>query len=357
MSDDVNSPCIDSGDPNSPVAFEPFPNGRIINMGAYGGTLQASKSPTGHHAKYGGGMGEPNNPYLVYTAEQMNAISNEPNDWDRHFKIMAHIDLLVYSYDRALMAPDTNDLEPDHQGVSFTGLFDGNYRTISGLTINGVNYLGLFGKLETGAEVKNLGLTDVGIAGSDYVGGLVGFNRGDIASSYITGIVVGDIRIGGITGRNWGNVTASYSAVTASGNSDVGGIAAGNYGSITACYNTGTVTANGDVGGIVGENYGSIDSSYSTGEVSGESRAGGLVGDRNLSYGIVTDCFWNVQTRGQDNSAGGTGKTTTEMQTAATFIEEGWDFVGETANGTEDIWWILEGQDYPRLWWELIPEN
>lgn len=30
----------------------------------------------------------------------------------------------------------------------------------------------------------------------------------------------------------------------------------------------------------------------------------------------------------------------------------GWDFVGEAANGTEDIWWIDEGKDYPRLWWE-----
>ena len=26
--------------------------------------------------------------------------------------------------------------------------------------------------------------------------------------------------------------------------------------------------------------------------------------------------------------------------------------VDETENGTEDIWWIVEGQDYPRLWWE-----
>ncbi len=34
-----------------------------------------------------------------------------------------------------------------------------------------------------------------------------------------------------------------------------------------------------------------------------------------------------------------------------------WDFVDETENGTEDIWWILEGQDYPRLWWELIEDN
>ena len=43
--DDVTSPCIDAGDPNSPVALEPFPNGGIINMGAYGGTSEASKSP------------------------------------------------------------------------------------------------------------------------------------------------------------------------------------------------------------------------------------------------------------------------------------------------------------------------
>ena len=34
-----------------------------------------------------------------------------------------------------------------------------------------------------------------------------------------------------------------------------------------------------------------------------------------------------------------------------------WDFMNETINGTKDIWWILEGQDYPRLWWEAIPEN
>jgi len=42
--DDVTSPCIDSGDPNSPVCEELFPNGGRINMGAYGGTSEASKS-------------------------------------------------------------------------------------------------------------------------------------------------------------------------------------------------------------------------------------------------------------------------------------------------------------------------
>jgi hypothetical protein len=42
--DDVTSPCIDAGDPLSPIMYEPFPNGGIINMGAYGGTIEASKS-------------------------------------------------------------------------------------------------------------------------------------------------------------------------------------------------------------------------------------------------------------------------------------------------------------------------
>jgi predicted outer membrane repeat protein len=44
MIDDVTSPCIDAGDPNSRISNEPFPNGGIINMGAYGGTAEASKS-------------------------------------------------------------------------------------------------------------------------------------------------------------------------------------------------------------------------------------------------------------------------------------------------------------------------
>jgi hypothetical protein len=44
VKDDVTSPCIDAGDPMSPIGYEPFPNGGIINMGAYGGTAEASKS-------------------------------------------------------------------------------------------------------------------------------------------------------------------------------------------------------------------------------------------------------------------------------------------------------------------------
>ena len=44
VKDDVTSPCIDAGDMSSPIGHELFPNGGIINMGAYGGTAEASKS-------------------------------------------------------------------------------------------------------------------------------------------------------------------------------------------------------------------------------------------------------------------------------------------------------------------------
>jgi parallel beta-helix repeat protein len=44
VQDDVTSPCIDAGDPMSPIGHEVFPNGGIINIGAYGGTAEASKS-------------------------------------------------------------------------------------------------------------------------------------------------------------------------------------------------------------------------------------------------------------------------------------------------------------------------
>ena len=95
---------------------------------------------------------------------------------------------------------------------------------------------------------------------------------------------------------------------------------------------------------------GNIRECYSSGRVDGVEYVGGLVA-RNFD-GNVADSFWDSQTSGQTASGGGTGKTTAEMQTAGTFLEAGWDFAGEAANGVQDIWWILDGKGYPRLWWE-----
>jgi hypothetical protein len=44
VTDDVMSPCVDTGDPLDAVGGELCPHGGVINMGRYGGTRQASMS-------------------------------------------------------------------------------------------------------------------------------------------------------------------------------------------------------------------------------------------------------------------------------------------------------------------------
>jgi hypothetical protein len=278
------------------------------------------------------GRGTAEDPYQLKTAEQLIFIGGKaPILWDKRFVLAADLDL-----DPAL--PGRRVFK---QAVipAFRGAFDGQGHVIFHLTmegdpslgrnVGGLN-LGLFGCLWDEAEVRNIGVVDANITGSaDRVGGLAGANGGSIAASYSTGSVKGTRDIGGLVGYNWGGVTQ--------------------------CYSTGTVNATGnDVGGLVGWNDGTVTHSYSTGSVTGIKEVGALVGYNRHS---VTACFWDVQTSRQRASAGGTGKTTAEMQMTRTFLGAGWDFVGETANGTEDIWWIEEGKDYPRLWWELPEEE
>jgi len=338
------------------------------------------------YAKYGGGTGEPNDPYLIYTAEQLDAIGTEPNDLDKHFKLMADIDLDpnlpgCKVFDKAVIAPDTDMETGEYVGIPFTGVFDGNDHTISHLTIIGDRYLGLFGKLDSGAIISNLGLKAVDVKGIDSgvgnviidatgfgtrsggaVGGLVGFNNGTIITSYSTGTVSGSAVVGGLVGFNDGIITTSYSAVTVSGSGSVGGLVAWNHGTIITSYSTGTVTGFSWVGGLVGHNWDTITNSYSTCTVTGVrnvtgERIGGLVGENNIhrfdvshtpSHGNITSSFWDMETSGQTTSAGGTGLTTAEMQDINTYLDAGWDFVDEPSNGTSDYWQISP-DDYPRL--------
>ncbi len=98
-------------------------------------------------------------------------------------------------------------------------------------------------------------------------------------------------------------------------------------------------------------NSGVISNCYSRGKVTGSLDHGGLV---SRSNGGVTNSFWDVNSSGEPISAGGTGLMTADMQTMSTFTNAGWDFVGETANGTDDIWTICNHADYPRLTWQFV---
>jgi len=323
-------------------------------------------------AKYSGGAGEPNDPYQIATAADLIALGETPEDYDKHFILTADIDLDPNVppgkvFDRAVIAPDVDDTAYAFQGTPFTGLFDGNGHRILHVTIRGDGYLGLFGYIGGTAtdKVKDLGVVDGDVQGSHSIGGLVGhIQGGSVTQCHSTGVVSGAYYVGGLVGSiEGGSVTQCCStAVVSTTGHDVGGLVGlvgygYNGGSVTQSYSTGVVSGTYYVGGLVGLSWsGKVIRCYSTGLVSGigggwSSSVGGLVGHNRDS--IVTACFWDTQTSGQVTSAGGMWRTTAQMQTAGTFLDAGWDFVDETVNGTEDIWWINEGKDYPKLSWQL----
>ena len=320
------------------------------------------------HAKYGGGSGTAQDPYQIATAGDLIALGETPEDYVKHFILTADIDLDPNLpgrkvFDKAVIAPDMDPAKWDFQGTQFTGVFDGDGHTISNLQIKGGSHVGLFGCVASRAEVKDLSVADFDItASSVYVGGLLGYQSyANVTRCCSTGVVSGRSYVGGLVGCNAnGRISQCYSTCVVSGGEHVGGLAGFNSGALALCYSTGAVSATNTVGrppyagggGLVGINGGSITTCYSAGVLTGSGSVGGGLVGYNGYYASVNQCFWDTQTSGQIWSGGGTGKTTAEMQTAKTFLDAGWDFVGETANGTEDIWWILEGKDYPRLWWE-----
>jgi hypothetical protein len=322
---------------------------------------------------FGGGSGGPSDPYLIYTAEQFNTIGLIKCIWDKHFLLCANIDLAGFT------GTSFNVIGTDFDNP-FTGVFDGNGHKISNFsyTSTDTNSVGLFGYV-TG-EINNFGLIypyvdagtcggvgslvgwlisgtitacyaeEAGVSGHHWVGGLVGRNGGTITNCYSTACVSGTgWDAGGLVGQNDATISNCYSTASVSGNKYVGGLLGENCGKIFDCYSEGVVSGTTNIGGLAGRNYyGIISNSCSTASVSGKTNVGGLMG---ANYGEVICSFWDIETSGQTTSAGGTGKTTAEMQTISTFTGAGWDFVGETVDGIEDIWFIPQ-QDYPRLWWQ-----
>ncbi len=259
------------------------------------------------------GFGTPEHPYLIRSTQDLGTIWFKPG---AYYRLETSIDLSGITWSTAVIP-------------WFGGYFEGNGCVLSNLRIEGGGYLGLIGQVQSRTTISNLGMDAVSIDGTGrYVGSLVGDHGGVIRSCCSTGEVSGSVYVGGLVGSsNSGVVANSYSMAVVRGYSYTGGLVGCNDGGVcTSSYSVGSVGGSVYVSGLVGYNRGSINSS-----------------------------FWDVRTSGQVTSDGGTGKTTAEMQSANIFLDAGWDFGGETANGTEDVWWIDEGKDYPRLWWEPRP--
>jgi len=293
------------------------------------------------------GLGTADKPYLIRDARDLGTVWFEPL---AHYRLDTSVDLSGVVWSMAVVP-------------WFGGVLDGDGHAISSLCIRGNGHLGLFGELGSAAVISHLGLEAVDVDGTgDYVGGLAGYCRGPVAMCYSVGTIRGGRYVGGLAGlADYASyyddaIAASYSAGTISGDFSVGGLVGINRRTVTRCYSTCVVSGRDSVGGLVGQAGAAVSESYSSGSVAGDMNVGGLVGQGPYSpqarkpQGITS--FWDTQTSGQSTSARGTGKTTSELQSAATFLDAGWDFVDEAENGADDIWRIDEGNDYPRLWWE-----
>jgi len=302
----------------------------FVSLSAQGGT-------------YGGGNGTAANPYQIWTAQQMNTIGTSPGDWDKHFKLMADINLGGYKgVQFRIIGTYPN---------GFTGCFDGNGKTIRNFThiSPGGDERGLFGVVGrysyTPGEIKNLRLlnprvdTYNGQSQSGYwtgalagevingvitnccaenieisggfmeTGGLVGrFSMGEMTDCHTTGIVSSAVYMaGGLVGMNiQGTISRCYSQCDVSSQGYVGGLLGSleNEGSISECYSAGTVEGEDHLGGLAGHNWGTISDCYSTSTVTitGLEAAGGLVG---CNHGPISRCYSAGRVVGYAWSVGG----------------------------------------------------
>lgn len=233
-------------------------------------------------------------------------------------------------------------------GNNFGGTLNNVYATgnVSGGSWTG----GLAGASTTTGNVSNAYATG-NVTGGGHVGGLTGNQDGTstTSNSYATGNVNGIYNTGGLMGTNSGTVNNDYATgiVTGSaGSTAIGGLVGWNYATVSNSYATGNASGSSWVGGLVGNNSSAastISNSYATGSVSGVTAVGGLVGLNNL--GPVTNSFWDTLTSGQLTSAGGTGLTTAQLKTTASFT--GWSLAN--TGGSAAVWRIFDGSTYPLL--------
>lgn len=223
--------------------------------------------------------------------------------------------------------------------TQYSGTFDGNNKTVSGLYFNGDSTcIGLFGSSESDGNIKNVGVVDSYFKGNDHVGGVCGNNAGTITNCY-----------------NAGNLTAIESSAT------VGGICGyNNGGTVTNCYNTGTVTATGSVasvGGVCGCSIAPISNCYNIGTVTATSSSADISGICGYYFGPIKNCYYLADTEDENG-----GKTTAQFASGevAYLLSQGCTVVVDKSDVTYDgsIWGQPIGTDtYPLLHGEKVYKN
>ncbi len=284
--------------------------------------------------------------YILKTANDVQGIQH---DLDGDYTLANDIDMSSIANFR----PIAYDKVPggDHDGAKFSGTIDGSGYTINNLTIDRENedYIALISYANNEAIIKNIGLRNITIVGNDDVGGLIGFSEGgEVVNSYVSGSVSGRrIFVGGLVGYNQGNISNSYSIASVSGDENVGGL-----------------TSRG----------GTITNSYATGNVSGIDQIGGLMGSPLSREVIITNSYWDIGSSGQNVSANeDPDNNYTGVENVSSIINNGGTyqaslkigggnnptyevadvFVGWSFGNDEDNPWVYLGDgQWPILYWQ-----
>ena len=214
----------------------------------------------------------------------------------------------------------------------YTGTFDGNNKTVSGLYFNDTSIcIGLFGSSE--GNIKNVGVVDSYFKGNNFVAGVCGLNIGIIENCYNTGNIL----------------TFPEEAA------NVGGVCGCNSGSITNCYNTGTVTAPGSVpsivGGVCGSNNGSTTNCYNVGTVTATASSADVGGVCGVAWGSTTNCYYNSDAYNGDAIGYGSATAYDACKTTAQFAS------GEVAYLLSQGCTIDEVNYDGTIWGQALGEN
>ncbi len=262
----------------------------------------------------------------------------------------------------------------------------------SSINVTGNNNVGgLIGSINASSPSTST-ITSSGATGNirsnSYGGGFAGSRvYGTISNSYATGNILGDSAggltndyMGGFVGTTcYGTINTSFATGDVYGDIDLGGFASQSHncaGIITNSYARGDVypSVAGTGGSFMRYIYlGTVSNSYSTGLVDGQTNGGFIYYDHTCSSCVNN--FWDTQTSGQTTggvfSGGrGTGKSTVQMKSVATFTTTGtagltspWDFVGNPNNdvANNDYWNIdtngVLNDGYPYLNWQVFNSN
>ena len=301
-------------------------------------------------AEFNGGSGTAEDPYYVASKTQLN---NVRNHLDGHFMMVNNIVFSESDFaeggaffnDGAGWEPIGENYYDSDLEVSvnnpFTGTFDGNGHTISGIVIHSAKsrYIGLFGCNE--GSIKNLGVINANIEvlddyGDTAAGGITGSTEGSIENCFFSGNIMlstlsGRAYAGGISGTtgegiiaisncyNNGTIEAIAKGLE-SGYSDslAGGIVGSVWnGTVSDCYNTGSISSSantrytscaGGIAGTVADRGGEIASCFNTGYISTRDCAGGIAG-RFYDDASVTNCYNTGKIEGTKYAGGIAART------------------------------------------------